>query len=177
MKTQERTIAPLGKLERRFYEAIVILLCLTEAFQNVGLSASQEETLEAVGGPESLFRCFVNKLAQVCDNRRSGPTVSSIVVLQGPGGVAYVLASNTRTPDELESAKEFLGSLLRCIATVRLDQEQDRQDAHRILLRMTLVFNQPRVEAYRKKLAEYLEKCIAVCKDNDDGSFIGHFIK
>lgn len=79
---------PLGKLQRRFYEPLVLLLALTQAcMHNQALKTSDSLTEVLSHSPDELFKDFVNKLCQICDNKPRGSTVTAISVLQYPDRV------------------------------------------------------------------------------------------
>lgn len=76
---------PLGKLQRRFYEPLVLLLALTQACKYNNAPRPPDSLAEVLShSPDELFKDFVNKLCQICDNKPHGSTVTAISVLQYP---------------------------------------------------------------------------------------------
>lgn len=79
---------PLGKLQRRFYEPLVLLFAVTEACKHNHAPKIPDSLTEVLShSPEELFKDFINKLCQVCDNKHGGSTVTAISVLQYPDRV------------------------------------------------------------------------------------------
>lgn len=78
----------LGKLQRRFYEPLVLLLALTQACMHNHTPRSPDSLIEVVShSSEEFFKDFVNKLCQICDNRPGGNAVTAISVLHYPDRV------------------------------------------------------------------------------------------
>ncbi|KAJ9156396.1 hypothetical protein NKR23_g1159 [Pleurostoma richardsiae] len=107
------------------------------------------------------FRSFVNKLAQVCDNRQGGSTVTALVVLQGHGGPEFIIGSNQREEFDLADTQDFVQRLLELVAKNPLQLK--RKPLLKRVLWSILLFNIPRVEAYLDYLLRYLGECIADC--------------
>lgn len=79
---------PLGKLQRRFYEPLVLLLALTQACMHNHAPRVPESLTEVLPhSPDELFKDFVNKLCQICDNKPGGNAVTAISVLESPDRV------------------------------------------------------------------------------------------
>lgn len=79
---------PLGKLQRRFYEPLVLLLALTQACMHNHTPRVPESLTEVrPHSPDELFKDFVNKLCQICDNKPGGSAVTAISVLEYPDRV------------------------------------------------------------------------------------------
>lgn len=78
----------LGKLQRRFYEPLVLLLALTQACMHNHTLRLPDSMVEVLSNsPEEVFKNFVNKLCQICDNKPGGNAVTAISVLQYPDRV------------------------------------------------------------------------------------------
>lgn len=76
---------PLGKLQRRFYEPLVLLLALTQACMHNQVPRVPDSLTEVLShSTEELFKDFVNKLCQICDSKPRGSAVTAISVLQYP---------------------------------------------------------------------------------------------
>lgn len=79
---------PLGKLQRRFYEPLVLLLALTQVCRRNNAPRIPESLTEVLPlSPDELFKDFVNKLCQICDNKPGGNAVTAISVLEYPDRV------------------------------------------------------------------------------------------
>jgi hypothetical protein len=88
MPHSQGDLVPLGKLQRRFYEPLVLLLALNQACMHNYVPRVAEPLTEVpLHSPEELFKDFVNKLCQICDNKRGGDSVTAISVLQFPDRV------------------------------------------------------------------------------------------
>ena len=109
-----------------------------------------------------MFRCFVNKLALVCDSNRGGKTVTAIAILQGRDCAVYVLASNSRAVSEQKEVEEFLTKILHF--THQNPHELERKALTKKVLWHMILFNRDRVKAYLKNLPRYLHECIADCQ-------------
>lgn len=160
----------LCKRLNRFYESVVLLTSLREAHHRTGQTRAPSDT-ESGESPSRTFECFVNKLAQVCDSRRGGDTVTSLAILRLPDKLLYVFASNQRSSKEIDRVSEFIYSLLYYVGTVGAQAgsfgDEESSTMFRHLLRNILAFNSNRVKYYAKGLARRLGECIADCeRDN-----------
>jgi hypothetical protein len=87
-RTPKSAFVQLGKLQRHFYEPLVLLLALTQACMHNYAPRVPDSLIEVSShSPEELFKDFVNKLCQICDNKRGGDVVTAICVLQYPDRV------------------------------------------------------------------------------------------
>ncbi|KAK4126372.1 hypothetical protein N657DRAFT_688922 [Parathielavia appendiculata] len=152
-------------LRKRFYEPVVLL----DALRSIYLKDNTISQPDLEGGsgksPQQTYFCFLNKLSQICDSEPKQPlgkTVSAIVVLDS-GTLEYRFASNQRDGRELDTAKEYLTSILDVLGGVTDDEINDRAFMGPIfsdILRKVLAFNRPRVEDYMKALSDQLDFCI-----------------
>lgn len=79
---------PLGKLQRRFYEPLILLRALTQACMHNNIPRIPDPRAgELSYSPEELFKDFINKLCQICDNKPGGDTVTAISALGYPDRV------------------------------------------------------------------------------------------
>ena len=158
--SEKELLKAWSELSRGFYEAAILESSLTAslrakkiAFQSPGPN-DNDPLLTA----EQRFQCFVRKLAQVCDSRRGGSTVTSFVVLKGLEGPQYLFASNQRDEVELAQVASFITDLLELVNSYPVNLK------HKPLIKQVLwkilLFNLPRVGAYIKKLSEALEDCL-----------------
>jgi hypothetical protein len=170
-------VVPIGKLDRRFYEAVALFRALHRACRQgrrlSALYSALDWDQRSVTSAEHHFQCFVNKLAQVCDSKRGGATVSSFAVTQTPDRIIYVFAANKGNASQLESTKSFVVSLLRLAASASLQSSQDKLTAHGTLLRKILQFNKGRVKTYLVCLVKNLGLCIEDCSrsGSEDGVY------
>ncbi|KAJ4390246.1 hypothetical protein N0V85_007416 [Neurospora sp. IMI 360204] len=136
-------IVPLESgLSLRFYEAVLFLYCLKEVKYKA--ESVKEPDLESDSGRSSRdsFRCFVNKLGQICDNGSKGKTVTAFAVLQ-PGQIQYRFASNQRTSEELEDVKTYIANILGFLGSAADDQ---LNGVFGTVLERILAFNRPAIE-------------------------------
>ncbi|KAI8183535.1 hypothetical protein K4K54_002857 [Colletotrichum sp. SAR 10_86] len=117
-----------------------------------------------------VLECFINKLAQVCDNVPFGDTVTSVAItVHNYDGLLYILASNRQTAGGANQARDFVRRLLDDMGSASSDQVKD--DPHSPLfhkaLRQILEFHDKRVQAYRDKLLKSATACIVDCDAND----------
>jgi hypothetical protein len=115
-----------------------------------------------VDNAEQSFKCFVNRLAQVCDNVRgnNAATVSGIAVLEEPEGVHFVIGSNNRRGPKLQEVERFVKQLLKIVAK-STELPMDRVlPARREALWHILKFNENRVRFYLANTVSYLRDCI-----------------
>lgn len=157
-----------GKLRNRFYEPIVLLLALTQACMHNYTHKILDQISDAVPQTsEQLFHDFVNKLAQICDNKRGGNTVSALAVLQFPDRVQYRFASNQRTKDELRLVKSFMTDILTTLKMSDPGSARTAQAANTAILKKIVAFNRPRLQMYVRALHTHSETCLGSLKPTD----------
>ncbi|KAL7783624.1 hypothetical protein V8C37DRAFT_396943 [Trichoderma ceciliae] len=165
-KSNMNTPIPLrGKFSRRFYEPILLEVAL-RGIRPQAFSAIPHEpnTMnDSTDNAEQTFKCFVNRLAQVCDNLRgnNGSTVTSIAVLEEPEGVHYIIGSNNRKGSKLQEVELFVKQLLRIVAKSTAQPAESVAPVRREALWHVLKFDENRVGFYLANTANYLNKCIA----------------
>ncbi|EQB52195.1 hypothetical protein CGLO_08196 [Colletotrichum gloeosporioides Cg-14] len=155
---------------RRFYDALVFLSSLIEACKVNGQTRAHNEGYEPSDNPNMVLECFINKLAQVCDNVPFGDTVTSVAItVHNYDGLLYTFASNRQTSGGANDARDFVRRLLDDMGSASLDQVKD--DPHSPLfhraLRQILEFHDKRVQAYRDKLLKSISACIVDCDASD----------
>ncbi|KAG7042217.1 hypothetical protein JMJ77_0010318 [Colletotrichum scovillei] len=107
------------------------------------------------------------KLAQLCDNRRGGDTVTAVAIIQLPDCLVYAFASNQRSPKEIKEAETFLLDLFEYLSQTSASSSDFMEDATSkpasSILEKILAFNHERVQCYRIGLVQGLTKCIEDC--------------
>lgn len=109
---------------------------------------------------------FLCKLAQICDSKRGGDTITAVACLKGPGGnPEYILSSNARQDSDLNSCVGYLRGLLNYVIE-NPDGLKPRALRKQILWRI-LEFNVGRVGLYIKVLFGTMEHCIDSCYEGN----------
>ncbi|EQB44671.1 hypothetical protein CGLO_16557 [Colletotrichum gloeosporioides Cg-14] len=149
--------------QRLFYEAVVLEYALQKACRRGRQVFNETQAVEndPLATDVQVFHCFVEKLAQVCDNERGGKMVTAFSVLKGLDGPQFVFASNDRNEDELMEVIEFVESLLTLVGSNPAGLAA-KPLAKRVLWKI-LHFNLHRVQEYLGQLAKYLDACIVDC--------------
>lgn len=166
-------------LSKRFYETVLFLHCLKEVMVKAESVKEPEADLESNTGrsPRDSFRCFVNKLGQICDSGIRGKTVTAFAVLQ-PNQIQYRFASNQRTSKELKDVKTFIAAILDVLGSTHDDQ---LNGVFGTILERVLAFNRTAIEQYVKNLTrgETLDFCEKRCKEEDtaEGKNIHQYIR
>lgn len=154
-----------SKANRRFYEIVVLLLALNNAYKDHANRRTIDLTRGTEQEPEEMFRNFVSKLGQICDARPKGFTVTAFVVLQFPDKVQYVFGSNQRPTVELEIVKGYICSILSSLRDMSMgEDDEERETFLAPLLRDILMFNRERIKSYINQLVRALETCIGICE-------------
>lgn len=111
---------------------------------------------------EQTFKCFVNRLAQVCDNVRGsyGATVTSVAVLEEPEGIHYIVGANNRTKEELKNVEDFVKHLLKIVSKPMEQPTNPALPVRREALWHILRFNKYRIKYYLVGAVNRLEECI-----------------
>jgi hypothetical protein len=146
-----------SSLTYRFYEPIVLLLSLNEAYLHNRPAKAPDLSLDVGQSHERSFHCFVNKLGQLCDSERGGNTVTAFVVLQFPDHIQYRFTSNQRKDEDLDHARTFITHILETLCLM------DRDDMPSHILQKALSFTRPRVAGYVKQLKIHAVTCISAC--------------
>jgi hypothetical protein len=161
-------IKPRLKVLNRFYEPILLSSALAMACKTQRPHKALDPAPGATFPQESLFHDFVNKISQVCDNKKcGGKTVTAFVVLESSDNVEsveYRFASNRRNPDQLEATKQFVTRLLETLYHPNKGKPSDA--AQSAALKQILLFNESRVMAYLKSLESQCQPCITSLQDS-----------
>ncbi|KAK3385820.1 hypothetical protein B0H63DRAFT_187846 [Podospora didyma] len=158
------TAVPLGSsISRRFYEPAVLYACLTKV--HVMHKSTKAPDLETTAGKSNreAFYIFVDKLAQICDSKRGGDTVTAVAVLQH-GRFEYRFTSNKRSQTALDETTEYLTDILQTLGEASdyeiIDGSSHQEAISALLLEKILKFNAPRIRFYVKVVVKSLEYCI-----------------
>jgi hypothetical protein len=108
------------------------------------------------------FQFYINKLAQVCDNKCGGNTISALAILQGSLGPHYVLGSNWKDTRGLETTKKFMQALLDLVGK-NPDNLQTPALGKRVLW-FILSFSFPQLQGYLQLLSTAAQECLESCK-------------
>ncbi|KAK1985859.1 hypothetical protein LZ30DRAFT_340469 [Colletotrichum cereale] len=156
----------LCKRLNRFFETLAFLTSLQKACGRGIQEKAPSDTSEAGENHSRALECFINKLAQICDNKRGGPTVTSLAIIRTPDKLLYVFASNQRSETDAEKPREFVFGLLsylnRACATPGF-KDDESSPVFQHLLRDILKFNYERIGWYRRSLLERLSQCLVDC--------------
>ncbi|CAN8098844.1 unnamed protein product [Discula destructiva] len=106
---------------------------------------------------EQLFHDFMNKLAQICDIRFGGATVTAVAALKFPDRVQYRFASNQRSESDLMQMEYYVTDVLE---TLRDWTEETGQLVTARVLRKVIAFCRPRLEVYVKAVASNSKACL-----------------
>lgn len=148
-----------AKVRNRFYEPIVLILALTQTLHNRPQKQLEHAPDETVQTQEQLFHDFVNKLAQICDNKCGGNTVTSAVVIQYPDRVQYRFASNQRKNGDLVLVKSFIEEILNVLGTWT-DAESAAALVRARILRKVVTFNRCRLQVYVRAIRYKSQECL-----------------
>lgn len=147
-----------SKLRMRFYEPLVLLFAATQAcLHNLAPRVPEPAPDRWSQTHEQLFHDFMNKLAQICDARPKGPTVTAVVALSLPDRVQYRFASNQRFEDDLMHMKAFVTDILY---TLRDWTQESSLLVKAKVLQKVITFTRPRLGGYIKAVANESRECL-----------------
>ncbi|KAK3356716.1 hypothetical protein B0T25DRAFT_537253 [Lasiosphaeria hispida] len=159
-------------LRRRFFPPLVLLKSLND----VGSSGDRRETdapPHAHQRPEEKFQTFLNKLAQMCDYRPKGGTITACAAIQQESKVLYIFASNDRGKPELKRVRNDVLSVLGILRSNIIDPQKQQDDVlNTVLLEKILSLNNVRVRGYLNSLDKNIQLCIAACERENPSSQI-----
>lgn len=148
------------------------LACLSSLYEAVNETCRAGADVTHSSGPacheENLSdtETFLCKLAQVCDSKKGGDTITAIACLKSPDGEPeYILSSNARQGSDSNNCVSYLKGLLNYVIE-NPDDLQLRALRKQILWRI-LEFNVGRVGVYLQDLLETVERCIGSCHEGD----------
>lgn len=143
------------KPRRRFYEAVVFLHAVTQAWQLNRQSVSHDLTAPNNRSHDANFKELVNKLSQFCDIKLGGDFVTAFTVLDLEDRVQYRFACNRANKKQLERTTTFVTDLLEAL------RDLEPTDASgQILLEKVLAHCRVRVHTYLGALKNACRECI-----------------
>ncbi|KAK3939036.1 hypothetical protein QBC46DRAFT_388932 [Diplogelasinospora grovesii] len=153
-------------LRNRFFPPLLLLKSLNEVGRRDANKKEADAPLNRNQTPEEKFRIFVNKLAQICEYRPKGHTITACTVLvQTDGRILYLFASNGRSSKEkIRKTLEDVKCVLNMLRSSILSEKRESDDVlHDRLLRQVLSVNHVRITSYLVELTAQLQKCIEAC--------------
>ena len=172
VSTNPSDLVPIpSSLTKRLYGPIILQHTLNDTYNAMpGVSSTSSPEPSIDNDSRDVFPCFVNKLAQICDCRHGGNTVTAVAILQ-PGTIEYRLTSNKRSAKEYADVKRYLTedvlNVLRSIPQDGLDNADIIQQTWEKILVRVLAFNCWRIRDYIKLLFENIGFCITSCTNDD----------
>ncbi|KAJ4397232.1 hypothetical protein N0V93_001456 [Gnomoniopsis smithogilvyi] len=147
-----------GKLRMRFYEPLMLLQAATQAcMHNLAPRIPEPSPDRFNQSEEQLFHDFMNKMAQICDTRPGGSTVTAVAALSYPDGVQYRFASNQRSKGDLDQMEIFVTEILQ---TLQDWTEETSLLVKTRVLRKVIAFTRPRLRGYVKAVATFSDECL-----------------
>ena len=146
------------------YQVIVFLYCLVELRKgNIETDPSPDSS--KFRDEKELFKDFIDKLCYVCDYKRAGKTVSSIMLLLSNSSrdeVVYYLASNEKDPEKGQIIAHYLQRLFNLVNRISRDPSNPAvEDVNRRkLLAEILVLNKEKLFMYIGMLATNIPLCL-----------------
>lgn len=180
LPAQTSTPVPLAPSQaKRLYGAIHLFCALKNALPHVSNphTPDDDSIVTTPDDDRALYRCFVNKIAQICDTKHGGDTVTSAMIVQ-PGQVEYWIASNSRTKTKMAGVKKFLSDeILKVLGSMKGQDLEDEAKVKAIsdsLLKKVIAYCRWRVYKYLRTLVENIGLCLESCaKDSgDDGKLL-----
>ncbi|KAL0935673.1 uncharacterized protein CTRU02_210264 [Colletotrichum truncatum] len=146
--------------QQLLYEPIVLEQALQEVPRRRGNVAPEEleDEYTTLTSNEQAFRCLLNRVAEVCENRDGGETDTSITVFETDEGPLFMFGSKQRSADDLKETEDFIKDLLNIAANTPGIINQ--KAVTREILRRVLRFNTTRLKRYLKRLGFYLNECV-----------------
>jgi hypothetical protein len=153
-------------LANRFYGLIILLSTLNDACIDSRPVNFPDLCLDVEKSSEHGFHDFVNKLAQLCDIERGGKTDTALAVLQYLDYIQYRFTSYNRETEELDHTQKFITTILSALGRV---EKHNVQGITSNILRTSLCFTRPRVEADVKTLKNEVTRCISTNSERKYG--------
>lgn len=150
------------KPRRRFYEAVVFLHAVTQAWRR----NRQEVSHDAATPPkhsslESIFKDFVNRLSQFCDIKLGGDFVTAFTVLDREDRIEYRFACNRANQKQLGRMSTFVTELLTMLRNEGEGQPLDSVNGHQALLEKVLTHCRVKIHTYLRALKTACRECLA----------------
>lgn len=106
----------------------IILRDLLNKYLEESQSATPESGPVTERDPADFIRCFLDKIAHICDTKHGGNDITAAAILQSEGQIKYRLASNGHFNSKSATAKTFLiDAILNLLAD--LDKKALNDDA------------------------------------------------
>jgi len=148
-----------SKLEKRFYEVMVVLW----AFDRIRGSRIERFPANEDHTSQELRRSFVDSLAYACDSQKGGKTTSAALLQQLPQGVVVWLAGNRGVKQTtVTDLTELLSEALR---NIRSHKPFDRE----VTLARLVHMNGPRLKTYIRFVRGNIDGCIKILQDSSAG--------
>lgn len=162
---RDRILVPL---QRHHLEAMYLPIAVEKALTEI-CRANKTVTSEVVGRETSsllseisVYHAFLDKIAQSCDHRKGGDSITSVTAQQAPEGPVFVLAFNRLTLSQARHIAAFLRNLLTYVGQ-NPDNLKGKPLQKRVLWRI-LLHHVDRLELYLNGIAEALQDCIEYCE-------------
>nr|CDP29196.1 Putative protein of unknown function [Podospora anserina S mat+] len=169
LPAQTSTPVPLAPSQaKRLYGAIHLFCALKDALPHVSNphTSDDDSIVTTPDEDRALYRCFVNKIAQICDTKHGGDTVTSAMIVQ-PGQVEYWIASNSRTKTQMARVKEFLSDeILKVLGSMKGQDLEDEAKVKAVsdsLLKKVIVYCRWRLYKYLRTLVDNIGLCLESC--------------
>jgi hypothetical protein len=159
-------LAPLKpKQKRRLYEPIILYKALAEITLEEG-ALRQAEVPDNPVTEEEEYHLFLHSIAGVCDRKKRGATVTSVMILDGEDKFTYVFGCNQVFDKDLHDTKEFLTSLLKRLSGFHLLSKAELTSVRNEIFEMILAFNSPRIKSYLDTLRKNIAQCLLYCEQH-----------
>ncbi|OHE99948.1 hypothetical protein CORC01_04849 [Colletotrichum orchidophilum] len=165
----------LCKRLNRFFEALTLLYSLFQACPSNGQHSNKTPSDVAEPGENhrTFMECFMNKLAQICDNEHGGENVTSVAMIQLPDSLRYTFASNQRSAEEIAEVEAFVLSIFKYLskasATISTTEDDVTSNPFHHILGQIVFFHRKRIQCYRDGLVKTLSQCIEDCDRREPG--------
>jgi hypothetical protein len=147
------------KLQKRFYEAVVLLNVLSKSQGD----HIDEDPLDKAIEPSDLInsceirRNFLKQLAYICDSEKGGDTATAMAAEQTPQGIVLWIASNKCSPIQEKKVKIYLDGILHKLRHLQKGQENN---VEQYIISKSVDFCSTRLKDYRNLLKKPLRDCI-----------------
>ncbi|KAK4173525.1 hypothetical protein QBC36DRAFT_359763 [Triangularia setosa] len=153
---------------KRLYGVIHFYCALKDALPRLSNPHTSDDD-SIVTTPDNdcaLYKCFVNKIAQICDTKHGGDTVTSAMIVQ-PGQVEYWIASNSRNKTQMAGVKKFLSEdilgALKSFGPRDFDDEAKIREISSMLLKKIIAYCRWRLYKYVRGFVANVGPCIDSC--------------
>jgi hypothetical protein len=149
--TAEKVLNRYPRLERRFYESLVLLSVLdpVRGCRFTNSIYTTDDTLD------QLRRSFVDAIAMICDSHKGGDTVMAAALQSTPFRTVIWLAANenpkTRT---IQYLQRIIGTLRKATPDTRVRLANEISDC-------VVEFCRSRLNYYRQELSRELPRCLS----------------